>query len=108
MHVPYSESKLFRGRRRLAYNTHQWRTWNASQLSPPYEGDYENYEGDDENHEGDCENYEGDYANYEGDGGAQHALFLISKVLACSGRRVIFYDQARSSLKILLVTTTST
>ena len=98
MHVPHSESKLNRGRRRLAYNTYQWGTWNASQLSPPYEGDYENYEGDDENHEGDCENYEGDYANYEGDGGAQHALFLISKVLACSGRRVIFYDQARSSL----------
>ena len=87
MHVPYPESKLFRGRRRLAYNTYQWGTWNASQLSPPYEGDYYNYEGD-------YGNYEVDYGNHEGDDGAQHDTFLLSKVLACSGRRVIFYDQA--------------
>ena len=30
-----------------------------------------------------------------GDSGGGDTIFLLQKVLACSGRKVIFYDQAR-------------
>ena len=51
---------------------------------------------DDEEGDGDVDDDGDDDGG--GDSGGGDTIFLLQKVLACSGRKVIFYDQARSPM----------
>ena len=53
---------------------------------------------DDEEGDGDVDDDGDDDGGGDSGGGGDETIFLLQKVLACSGRKVIFYDQARSPM----------